>query len=153
MLAVLVSMFMHGSWLHLAGNMWFLWIFGNNVEEAWGRLWYLLFYLAAGIVAAVFFVALNPHSTTPLVGASGAIAGVLGSYLVLYPGKPVLSLVFIYIIPVPAVLFLGLWFLSQFLLPSAGVAWEAHVGGFAFGVLATLLVRGVLLRRLANPEA
>ena len=91
--------------------------------------------------------------TVPLVGASGAIAGVLGSYLVLYPDKPVLSLVFIYIIPVPAVLFLGLWFLSQFLLPSAGVAWEAHVGGFVFGVVVTLLFRALLLRRLAHPGA
>lgn len=143
-----VSMFLHGGLLHLLGNMWFLWIFGNNIEEAYGRAGYLAMYLLAGIVATAGFVLSNQNETVPLVGASGAIAGILGSYLVLYPSRYVLSLIFIVIVPVPAAIFLGLWFLGQFMIGDAGVAWESHVTGFAFGVAATLLLRQPLNRRL-----
>jgi membrane associated rhomboid family serine protease len=146
--SVLVSMFLHGGPLHLLGNMWFLWLFGNNVEEAYGRLRYLATYIAAGIAATLAFVLLRPHETTPLVGASGAIAGVLGAYLVLFPNRWVISLVFITLLPVPAALFLGLWFVLQFAVPEAGVAWEAHVAGFIFGAALTALFRAPLLGRV-----
>ena len=141
-----VTMFLHGNLLHLAGNMWFLWIFGNNVEEAYGRLGYAVMYLLAGIAGTAAFVLLRPEDVTPMVGASGAIAGVLGAYFVLYPRHLVVSIVFFYLVPVPAVLFLGLWFVGQFLVTDAGVAWEAHAGGFAFGALVSLPFRGLLLR-------
>ncbi len=147
-LAILVSMFLHAGFVHLASNMWFLWVFGNNVEEAFGTLRYVAFYLATGVVATLAFVLSNPDTTTPLVGASGAIAGVLGSYLVLYPAHRVLSLVVFLFVPVPAVIFLGLWFLSQFAVPDPGVAWEAHVAGFVAGVLLTLPFRRTLLARV-----
>jgi membrane associated rhomboid family serine protease len=147
--AVLVSMFLHGSIAHLLGNMWFLWIFGNNVEEAFGRLGYLLLYFGAGLAATLAFVLNNPDSTVPLVGASGAIAGVMGAYLVLFPVHRVMTIVFLVITAVPAIAFLGLWFLSQFALVGAesGIAWEAHVFGFLVGVLVTLPLRPLLLRR------
>jgi membrane associated rhomboid family serine protease len=139
-LAVLYSMFLHGSLLHIGGNMLYLWIFGNNVEDRFGHLAYLVFYLAAGVVATAVYVALDPASIVPLIGASGAIAGVMGAYLVLFPRAPINSLI---LFP-PIVLFrriqarwlLLFWIASQFLLsPGSGVAWTAHVGGFAFGVL------------------
>ena len=149
--SAVVSMFLHGGLLHLLGNMWFLWIFGNNIEEAFGRLGYAAVYLAAGLVATAGFVVLNADETVPLVGASGAIAGVLGSYLVLYPTRSVLSLIFITILPIPAAVFLGLWFVTQFQFAGSetGVAWEAHVFGFIFGVSVTLLLREPVNRRLA----
>jgi membrane associated rhomboid family serine protease len=147
-LSVVTSMFLHGGLLHLAGNMWFLWVFGNNVEEAFGRARYAALYIAAGIVATLAFVLLNAGSTQPLVGASGAIAGVLGAYLVLYPRRPVLSLVFVAVLPVPAALFLGIWLLAQFAVGDSGVAWESHVAGFLFGMLVTAVVREPLARRL-----
>ncbi len=148
--SAVVSMFLHGGLLHLLGNMWFLWIFGNNIEEAYGRFGYLTMYLVAGVAATAAFVVFNTDETTPLVGASGAIAGVLGAYLVLYPMRPVLSLIVIAVLPIPAAIFLGLWFLTQFQFAGAetGVAWEAHVFGFLFGVMLTLLLRGPLNRRL-----
>ncbi|MBU1227439.1 MAG: rhomboid family intramembrane serine protease [Actinobacteria bacterium] len=148
-LSVVVSMFLHGGIAHLLFNMWSLWIFGNNVEEAFGRGGYLLFYLVAGFGATAGFVALNPDTTAPLVGASGAIAGVMGAYLVLFPRHQVMTLVIIRIVAIPAVLFLGLWLASQFFLIGAqsGIAWEAHVAGFALGVLVTLPLRETLLRR------
>lgn len=151
-LAVLVSMFLHAGLAHIAFNMWSLWIFGNNVEEAFGHLGYGAFYLASGIAATVGFVVANPDTTVPLVGASGAIAGVMGAYLVLFPRHRVLTLVFFYVVAIPAVTFLGLWFLSQFLLAGeeSGIAWEAHVAGFAFGVLAALLLRRRLLTRVGT---
>ena len=148
-----VSMFLHGGLLHLLGNMWFLWIFGNNIEEAYGRIGYMAMYLLAGVVATAGFVLSNQDATVPLVGASGAIAGVLGGYLVLYPTRYVLSLVFVVILPVPAAIFLGLWFLGQFMVATTGVAWEAHVAGFVFGVGATLLLRQPLNRRLRELHA
>jgi membrane associated rhomboid family serine protease len=143
-LAVLYSMFLHGSLLHLGGNMLFLWVFGNNIEDARGPLRYLIFYLAAGLVAMAAHVVIDPNSAVPVVGASGAIAGVMGAYLVLYPNTPIVTLL-ILIIPfirrISAKWLLGFWFVSQFLLQEPGVAWGAHVGGFAFGVLAGLLWR------------
>lgn len=146
--SLLTSMFLHGSVFHLLGNMWFLWLFGNNIEEAYGGVRFLLVYLFAGLVAALGFIVLNPDGITPLIGASGAIAGVLGSYLVLFPKRWVISLVVITLLPIPAVVFLGLWFAAQFMVNDPGVAWEAHVFGFVAGVVITLLFRGPLLRRV-----
>ncbi|MGI9648123.1 MAG: rhomboid family intramembrane serine protease [Acidimicrobiia bacterium] len=149
LLSVLSSMFLHGGVLHIAFNMWSLWIFGNNVEEAFGTVGYLALYLAGGIAATLGYAALNPDSTIPLVGASGAIAAVMGAYLVLFPTHRILSLFGFFFIPVPAVVFMGIWFVGQFGIdPTSNVAWEAHVAGFAFGVVVALLLRGVLLRRL-----
>jgi membrane associated rhomboid family serine protease len=149
-LSVLVSLFLHGNFLHLAGNMWFLWIFGNNVEEAFGRIGYALLYLLGGVAATLAFVWAQPTSTEPLLGASGAIAAVLGAYLILFPSRLVMSVVFITLIPVPAALFLGLWFLGQFAVADPGVAWQAHVGGFLVGAVVALGARGLLLRRVAR---
>jgi membrane associated rhomboid family serine protease len=157
---VFSSMFMHGGWLHIGGNMLFLWIFGNNVEDAFGRIRFLLWYLAAGIVAAGVqtFVTLaftDPSGASiPNVGASGAIAGVLGAYFVLLPSASVLTafiiVFFVFLREIPAMFFLGLWFLFQLweggfsiLQPQAGggVAFFAHIGGFAFGLATALLMR------------
>src|SRR3954463_4722200 len=154
-LSVLFSMFLHGGWLHILGNMLFLWIFGNNVEDRFGRVKYALFYLFCGYVAAYGFAYGNPDSTTTLVGASGAIAGVLGAYLVMFPRARVMSLIpiAIILIPVrlPAWIVLGGWFLLQWLYSSgsgvasgAGVAYLAHVYGFVAGVLVALLMRPML---------
>jgi membrane associated rhomboid family serine protease len=153
-LAAVVSMFLHGGIGHLLSNMWFLWIFGNNVEEAYGIGGYLLMYLVAGVAATAAFVYANPESTVPLVGASGAIAGVLGAYLVLFPTHRVLTIFFFIFVQVPAGAYLALWFLLQFAYQEPGVAWEAHVGGFIVGVLLTLPLRSLLLarvRRLHQP--
>jgi membrane associated rhomboid family serine protease len=157
---VFTSMFLHGGLLHLAGNLLYLWIFGDNVEDALGHFRYLLFYLAAGLAAALLQTVLNPASAVPNIGASGAIAGVLGGYFVLYPRARVVTLVpLIFLFPlieVPAALYLLFWFLMQFWMGSAnlasaarhpeagGVAWWAHVGGFVAGAL---LVRPFRPRR------
>ena len=148
-LSVLVSMFLHGGLGHLVFNMWFLWIFGNNVEEAFGHLGYAILYLVGGVVATLVFVMLNLGSTVPLIGASGAIAAILGAYAVLFPGHRVLSLLGWILVPLPAIVFLGLWFFLQFGLGGTGTAWEAHVGGFVFGVVVAFLFRRSLLRRVA----
>ncbi len=147
-LAALTSMFLHGGLGHLAFNMWFLWIFGNNVEEAYGHVRFFLFYILGGIAATLAFVFLNPESTVPLVGASGAIAAVLGAYAVLYPTHRVVTLLGWILLPIPAGIFLGLWFILQFGLAGGNIAWEAHVGGFLFGLLVTLPFRRSLLRRV-----
>ena len=143
-LAVFLSMFLHGSLLHLGGNMLFLWVFGNNIEDVRGPARYLIFYLLAGLVAMAAHVVVDPNSAVPVVGASGAIAGVMGAYLVLFPNTPIVTLL-ILIIPfirqISAKWLLGFWFVSQFILQEPGVAWAAHVGGFVFGVLAGLLWR------------
>ena len=150
-LSVLSAMFLHGGWLHLIGNMLFLWVFGNNVEDRLGALRYLLFYLLAGYVAAYGYALANANSTAPLIGASGAVAGVLGAYIVLYPRARVLSLVpFLLFIPLrlPAWVVLGMWFVLQGIY-SAGyavseggsVAYLAHVLGFLVGVLLALPLR------------
>jgi membrane associated rhomboid family serine protease len=153
----LTSMFLHGSWLHLIGNMWFLWLFGNNVEDSMGRVRYLAFYLLCGLAAAATQTFMNPSSIVPMVGASGAIGGVMGAYVILYPRVRVHMLVFLFIfitrIVVPAYLMLGYWFLLQLLGGSAaggegGVAFWAHVGGFLAGaVLVSLFKDPELVRR------
>jgi len=148
------SVFLHGGWLHLLGNMLYLWIFGNNVEDRLGRLPFLLFYLAGGIVAAMAQVAIAPDSNVPLVGASGAIAAALGAYLVLYPGARVVSIVFLgffyQLAEVPALIVLGFWFVLQLVSGVAsldaetaqgGVAFFAHIGGFVMGLVVGLLLR------------
>lgn len=147
-LAVLTSMFLHGSIAHVLFNMWFLWIFGNNVEEAFGHARYLLLYIAGGLAATATFVFLNPESTIPLIGASGAIAAVLGAYAVLFPGHKVVSLLGWVVLPVPASVFLGVWFVIQLFFVGGNVAWEAHVGGFIFGFAVTLFYRRRALRRV-----
>jgi membrane associated rhomboid family serine protease len=147
-LALFTSMFLHGSISHVLFNMWFLWIFGNNVEEAFGHIGYLILYLVGGLAATAAYVVLNPEATVPLVGASGAIAVALGAYAVLFPSHRVLSFVGWILIPVPAVLFLGIWFALQFFMSQPGVAWEAHAGGFVFGAGVSLLLRNRLLRRV-----
>jgi membrane associated rhomboid family serine protease len=147
-LAVLTSMFLHGGLAHLGFNMWFLWIFGNNVEEAYGHFWFFLLYIMGGVAATMAFVLANPDSTVPLVGASGAIAAVLGSYAVLYPTHKVVTLLFWILVPIPAAVFLGIWFVLQFGLGGGNIAWEAHVGGFIFGVVATIPFRRRLLSRV-----
>ena len=151
-LSVLFSMFLHGGWLHILGNMLFLWIFGNNVEDRFGRVRFTLFYLFCGYVAAYGFAYGNPNSTQTLVGASGAIAGVLGAYLVMFPRARVTSIVPIAIVWIPlrlpAWVVLGGWFLLQWLYSSgagvasgAEVAYLAHVYGFVAGLLVALLLR------------
>ena len=147
-IAALTSMFLHGNAPHVLFNMWFLWIFGNNVEEAFGRLRYLLLYLAGGLAATGTFIVMNPQSAVPLVGASGAIATVLGAYVVLFPSHQVITWVGWLILPLPAAIFLGVWFLGQFVVQEANVAWEAHVGGFLFGFVVALIFRKALLRRV-----
>lgn len=143
LLSVLASMFLHGSWLHLLGNMLFLWIFGNNVEDRFGLFGYSSFYLVAGIAGTVVHVLTDPNSINPVVGASGAIAGVMGAYLVLYPHARVLSLVAMFmLVRVRAWIVLAIWFALQFLTPlDSGVAWVAHVGGFVVGAGIGLVVR------------
>jgi membrane associated rhomboid family serine protease len=142
-LAVIYSLFFHGSLLHLGGNMLFLWVFGNNIEDHLGAVRYLAFYLASGVVATLAHVALQPDSVTPLIGASGAVAGVMGAYLVWFPNVRILTAFFLVIIrEITAKWWLGIWFASQFLINrEAGVAADAHVGGFVFGVLVGLVVR------------
>jgi membrane associated rhomboid family serine protease len=163
----LTSIFMHGSWDHILGNMLFLAIFGKNVEDAFGRLRYLAFYLAGGFVATMTQTAMTLLAGTaadarvPTLGASGAIAAVLGAYFVLYPQSRVLTLVFVFFVRIPAYVFLGIWFLFQlvegnFGLFSAqanggGTAFFAHVGGFLFGALVARVLAGASLR--AMPEA
>jgi membrane associated rhomboid family serine protease len=143
--AVLTSMFLHGSWLHLIGNVWFLWIFGNNVEDSMGRLRFLVFYALTGIAAAAAHIWTDPGSQIPMVGASGAISGIMGAYLVLYPKVRVRTLfiivILIKVLRLPAWLLLGYWFLIQLVAGAAapagapGVAFWAHVGGFVAGMI------------------
>lgn len=139
-LTLITSMFLHGSFFHLLGNMLFLWIFGNNVEDFLGPVHFVLFYFLSGLGASLTQIVFNPNSQVPMIGASGAIAGVLGAYLILYPSARVLTLVFliiyIEILPIPAAFFLGLWFLAQVLNIGigGGVAWFAHIGGFLIGM-------------------
>jgi len=146
---LITSMFLHGSWSHVLGNMWYLWIFGDNVEDRVGHGRFILFYLLCGIAAAAGQVAVDPSSTLPTIGASGAIAGVMGAYFVLYPHSRVLTLIpwiFLQIVELPAIVLLGFWFVMQLFSAGTiamttssrggGVAFAAHVGGFLFGVLA-----------------
>ena len=149
------SMFLHGGWLHLIGNMWFLWIFGDNVEDRVGHLRYVVLYLASGLAGAAAHVLFSAHSTLPTVGASGAIAGVMGAYLITFPSARILTLIpffFFFTIELRAYVILLYWLLIQFFYGAAslgateagqgGVAWFAHVGGFAMGIPLMLLLRG-----------
>ena len=147
--SMLTSMFLHGGWLHVLGNMWFLWIFGDNIEDILGSAKYLLFYLLCGIAASLTHVFFNPLSRLPTVGASGAIAGVMGAYMVKFPRSRIVTLVFVFIfvttIDVPAFVMLLYWFVIQLFsgvgtvgyshLSEGGTAWFAHVGGFLAGIL------------------
>ena len=165
---LVTSQFLHGSLVHIAGNMLFLWIFGNNIEDRFGRLRFLAFYLVGGIVAGLTQVAIDPTSTIPTIGASGAIAAVLGAYLVLFPRARVTTaifLIFFYqLIDIPAVFVLGFWFVLQLIdgltslgavQSSGGVAFFAHIGGFVVGAVAARLMMLVVprLRRPASPPA
>jgi membrane associated rhomboid family serine protease len=136
LLTLVTSLFIHGSLLHLLGNMLYLWIFGNNIEDVLGPARFTLFYFACGLAAGLTQVAAGPASRLPMIGASGAIAGVLGAYWVLFPRARVLTLVFVFILPVPAGVVLGLWFVAQLLNIGlgGGVAWFAHIGGFLTGI-------------------
>ena len=141
------SMFLHGGWLHIIDNMWFLWIFGDNVEDELGHLRYLIFYLICGLGSGAAQLLFSWGSRLPAIGASGAISGVMGAYLIFFPGTQVLTLVplliFFFTVRVPAIVFIGIWFLFQFLSgmgsmqngASGGVAWWAHVGGFVLGIV------------------
>lgn len=144
-ITVFTSMFMHAGWLHILGNMLYLWIFGDNVEDALGHGRYLVFYLLCGIAATFSQYALDPTSQIGSLGASGAIAGVLGAYLVMFPRQRVRVWVLNFIIPLPAILVIGLWFglqlCSQLSGGSGGVAYMAHIGGFITGMLLSLLLR------------
>jgi rhomboid family protein len=154
-LTLVTSMFLHAGWLHIIGNMWFLWIFGDNVEDRLGHLRYLVFYLLCGLVAGTAQALVSPTSYVPTIGASGAIAGVMGAYFVLYPRSRVLTLIwllfFVDIVEIPAVLFLGFWFLIQLFSGAGsiaetagsqgGVAFWAHVAGFLFGLAAVFVFR------------
>ena len=147
LLPLCTSMFLHGGWLHILGNMWFLWIFGGQVEDRLGHFTYLVFYLICGLGSGLAQLAFSWGSKIPAIGASGAIAGVLGAYIVFFPSSRILTLVPLFIIwftvQIPALVFIGLWFLIQFLsgvssvgaASMGGVAWWAHVGGFLLGVL------------------
>ncbi len=153
--STVVSMFLHGGWLHLILNMWYLWIFGDNVEDRIGRMRYVALYLASGAAGTLAHVWANPESAIPTVGASGAIAGVLGAYLVTYPRVRVLTgipvFVFIHLVELPAWMLLGLWFLLQFLsgvaaigatqVSAGGVAWWAHIGGFVAGMALMVVLK------------
>jgi membrane associated rhomboid family serine protease len=148
----LTSIFLHGGWIHLIGNLWYLWIFGDNVEDRLGHGKFLLFYLAGGLAAAAVHLLFNLGSAVPTVGASGAIAAVLGAYAVLFPRARVLTLVpiffFFQVITLPALLVLALWFVVQIfagtlsIAGGGGVAWWAHIGGFVFGAAVMLALRG-----------
>ena len=153
--ALLSSMFLHGSWMHLIGNMWFLWIFGNNIEDSMGHLRFLAFYVLTGLVASLSHVLTDPGSMVPMVGASGAISAIMGAYLVLYPRAAVHTLffffVFIRIVPLPAWVMLGYWIVIQVassaVTPAGGggVAYAAHIGGFVAGLALILLFRNPTL--------
>jgi len=154
-LTVFSSMFLHGGWLHLVGNMWYLWIFGDNIEDRLGHVKYLVFYLLAGLAAGLLHYATNSESRVPTVGASGAIAGVLGAYLAAFPRARVVTLLplfpFFRVVALPAMVVLGLWFVIQFFSGAlslgystgGGVAWWAHIGGFGFGYLAMWALGGM----------
>ena len=153
-ITLLTSMFLHGGWFHIIGNMWWLWIFGDNVEDEFGHSRFLVFYLLCGLTAALGQIVMDPTSHLPTIGASGAIAGVMGAYLVLYPRSRVLTLIppFLFsVVEVPAIFLLGLWFLMQLVNAGAvaatantaggGVAFAAHVAGFVVGILGVFAFR------------
>jgi membrane associated rhomboid family serine protease len=152
--SVFTSMFLHAGWMHVIGNMLYLWIFGDNIEDRLGHVPFLLFYLASGCAAAILQLMMNPFTMVPMVGASGAIAGVMGAYFVLYPESRVLTAVFLVVffdlIEIPAIYFLGIWFVMQVLSgvgslgvasTGGGTAFWAHIGGFVVGAVVGLIAR------------
>lgn len=149
-LTIFSAMFMHAGWLHLLGNMLYLWIFGDNVEDRFGHFKFLVFYLLCGVAATYAQLLSGPSSTVPNLGASGAIAGVLGAYLLLFPHQRVRVLLFNFIVPMPAIIVIGFWILLQVISQASsaytanagGVAYMAHIGGFAAGFILALLLRG-----------
>lgn len=150
---LLTSMFVHGGWAHIIGNMMFLWVFGDNVEDAFGHLGYLVFYLVTGLAASAAHILLGPGSTIPSVGASGAISGVLGAYIVFFGGNPIRVLIAYFITVVPAWIMIGLWAIQQFIATygsiaateqTGGVAYAAHAGGFVAGLVLAIALRGTL---------
>jgi membrane associated rhomboid family serine protease len=152
-ITILTAMFMHGSWSHIIGNMIFLWAFAPEIEDAMGRGRYLVFYLVGGLVAMLAQVAASPHSTVPNLGASGAIAAVMGAFIVTYPRDQIRTLLFIFVFArirfIPAALLIGLWFISQLFhagavaqVQTGGVAYLAHIGGFIFGAATARLFEG-----------
>lgn len=150
---IVTSMFLHGGWLHVLGNMWFLWLFGNNIEDVMGHARFLIFYLACGVAAAAAQIVIDPASAVPMVGASGAISGVMGAYVVLYPRvrvHTIIWLILIFRLTVPAWVMLGYWFLLQVLGAGVntvgGVAVWAHIGGFVAGALLIMLFRNPALQ-------
>jgi membrane associated rhomboid family serine protease len=148
-LPLVTSMFLHSGIAHIAGNMLFLWIFGDNVEDFFGHIPYLFFYLVCGIGSGLLHVLFNSNSWLPALGASGAISGVMGAYLILYPNSRILTLVFIFLVPIPAFFILVYWFFLQFIagvtsigaVTQGGVAWWAHVGGFLLGMSLTWIAK------------
>ncbi|OFX26788.1 MAG: rhomboid family intramembrane serine protease [Armatimonadetes bacterium RBG_16_67_12] len=146
------SMFMHGGWLHLGGNMLYLWVFGNNVEDAFGHVGFLVFYLVVGLAGSLGQIIAGPASQIPAIGASGAIAGVLGAYIIFFPRARIDTLVYNRVVPLPALYVLGFWILLQFLqgiialspeaAQAGGVAWWAHIGGFVAGAAIGVVFRG-----------
>ena len=154
-LPLFTSMFLHGGWLHIIGNMWFLWIFGDNVEDQFGHLGYLMFYIICGLGSGVSQVIFSWGSKIPSLGASGAISGVLGAYIVFFPRAKILTLVplivFFFTVRVPAAVFIGLWFVMNFVsgvgslgaINTGGVAWWAHVGGFLLGVIIAAFTKAI----------
>jgi membrane associated rhomboid family serine protease len=153
-LPLFTSIFLHGGWFHVIGNMWYLWIFGDNIEDRTGHFRFLIFYILCGMLAGLTHILMNPHSSIPTVGASGAIAGVMGAYFLLFPRSKILTLVFLFIfiqiIEIPALFFLGFWILFQFISGSlsagltensGGVAWWAHIGGFLIGLILVLFFK------------
>lgn len=151
---LLTSIFVHGGLLHIGGNMLFLWIFGDNVEDSFGHVVFLVFYVLSGVAASMLHIIIDPASTVPMVGASGAIAGVLGAYFLLFPRAQIQTLVilplYISMARLPAIFFLGFWFLFQVLSSGAmasgggGVAWFAHIGGFVVGVACGFVYKGLM---------
>ncbi|HTM58459.1 MAG TPA: rhomboid family intramembrane serine protease [Candidatus Udaeobacter sp.] len=164
LIPLLSSIFLHGGWIHVIGNMWYLWIFGDNIEDQLGHFGYLVFYLVSGVMAGLLHVFTNPESLLPTVGASGAIAGVLGAYAAAFPRARVITLLplfpFFQVVALPALLVLGFWFVVQFASgalvlaagASGGVAVWAHVGGFVFGYVVMAVLRGFRRRDAASFE-
>jgi membrane associated rhomboid family serine protease len=157
LLTLITSMFLHGGWLHLGSNMLFLWIFGDNVEDAFGHVLYLVFYLVCGIAASLAQVLVDTGSTVPGVGASGAIAGVLAAYIVLFGSRPVRVLMGGMLTSVPSYVMIGLWIVTQLFAgfggQSDGVAYWAHIGGFIAGLVLTFLLRGFTRQRVSGAPA
>jgi len=155
-ITIFTAMFMHAGWLHLGGNMLYLWIFGDNVEDRLGHFKYLIFYLLCGIVATYAQVLIGPNSNVPNLGASGAIAGVLGAYLIMFPGERVNVMMGRGIIPMPAIVVIGFWIVLQLFSSfgavenTSGVAYMAHVGGFVAGIALAMLFGGLRLPRLGS---